>query len=88
VKYACIERCRDRYSVQLMCRLLGVSRSGFYAAKSRPESNRSIRNRELLGEIKRIHAQSKGVYGSPRIRAELADEGRPVGRIKSRSLCV
>ena len=82
MKYACIDRCRDRYPVQLMCRLLGVSRSGYYAAKTRPESARSKKDRELLREIKRVHTQSKGVYGSPRIKAELADEGYQVGRHK------
>jgi putative transposase len=82
MKYACIERCRDRYSIQLMCRLLQVSRSGFYAAKTRPESARSKRDRELVKEIKRAHSQSKGVYGSPKIRAELIDMGFSVGRHK------
>ena len=65
-----------------MCRLLDVSRSGYYAAKKRLESPRSKQDRELLHKIKRVHAQSKGVYGSPRIKAELADEGCQVGRHK------
>jgi putative transposase len=65
-----------------MCRLLCVSRSGYYAAKTRPESARSKLDRELLHEIKRVHEKSKGVYGSPRIQAELADEGHQVGRHK------
>lgn len=82
MKYACIDRCRDRYSVLLMCRLLGVSRSGYYAAKTRPESTRSKNDRVLLQQIKRVHARSKGVYGSPRIKAELADEGYQAGRHK------
>jgi putative transposase len=82
VKYACIDRCRERYSVHLMCRLLGVSRSGYYAAKVRPESRRSKQDRVLLSEIKRVHAQSKGVYGSPKIVAELAAEGQRVSRNK------
>ena len=82
MKYACIDRCRARYSVRLMCRLLDVSRSGYYAAKTRPESARSKQDRVLLQKIKRVHAQSKGVYGSPKIVAELADEGYRVGRNK------
>jgi len=82
VKHACIERCRDRYPVYLMCRLLDVSRSGYYSARTRPESARSKRDRELLEDIKCIHAQSKGVYGSPKITAELADRGFKVGRHK------
>ena len=65
-----------------MCRLLGVSRSGYYAVKSRVESARTLKDRVLLREIKRIHEVSRGVYGSPRIKAELADEGVSVGRHK------
>lgn len=82
MKYACIDRCRDRYSIHLMCRVLGVSRSGYYAAKTRPESARSVADRELLTQIKRIHCASRGVYGSPRIKAQLADDGYSVGRHK------
>ncbi len=66
----------------MMCRLLEVSRSGYYAAKTRPESKRSLHDRTLMKEIKRIHAISKGVYGSPRVRAELQDEGLRIGRHK------
>lgn len=80
MKYACMDRNRDRYSIQLMCRLLEVSRSGYYASKTRPESARSKRDRELMREIKKAHEESKGVYGSPRVKAELADKGYKVGR--------
>jgi transposase InsO family protein len=65
-----------------MCRVLGVSRSGYYAAKTRPESARAVADRELLTQIKRVHSASRGVYGSPRIKAQLADDGYPVGRHK------
>ena len=82
MKCATIDRNKDRFSIQMMCRLLGVSRSGYYAVKNRAESARTIRDRELLSEIKRIHKVSRGVYGSPRIQAELADEGVKVGRHK------
>ena len=89
MKYACIDRNRDHYSIQLMCRLLGISRSGCYATKVRPESARSKQDRKLVKEIKRVHAQSKGVYGSPRIKAELADEGCSVGRHKvAKLMCI
>jgi len=63
-----------------MCRLLRVSASGYYAWRIRPESQRAKSDRELVPKIKRIHAQSKGVYGSPKIQAELASEGCQVGR--------
>src|SRR6516225_9855785 len=53
------------------CRLLGVSRSGYYEWKGRPESARETRDKELLKLIERIHADSRGSYGSPRVAAEL-----------------
>ena len=82
MKYANIDRCRGRYSIHMMCRLPGVSRSEYYAAKVRPESARSKQDRELVSEIKRVHSASRGVYGSPRVQAELAAEGHRVGRDK------
>ena len=82
MRYACIDRRRNLYPVRLMCRLLGVSASGYYAWRRRPESVRGQRDRELLGKIKRVHKASKGVYGSPRVHAELVAEGVPVGRHK------
>jgi putative transposase len=51
--------------------LLGVSRSGYYEWNSRPPSPRDEDNELLLKYIKRIHAESRGSYGSPRIHAEL-----------------
>jgi transposase InsO family protein len=66
----------------MMCRLLQVSASGYYAWRARPESSRAERDRELMPKIRRVHEASKGVYGSPRVHAELVAEGVPVGRHK------
>jgi transposase InsO family protein len=82
MRYACIDRRRHHYPVRLMCRLLGVSTSGYYAWRRRPESARAQRDRELLVKIRRVHKASKGVYGSPRVHAELVAEGVCVGRHK------
>jgi len=65
-----------------MCRLLEVSRSGYYAWRVRPESQRAKTDRELTGVIRRLHAESRGVYGSPKMRDELRDEGYRCGRHK------
>jgi len=54
-----------------MCRVLGVSTSGYYAWVGRGQSTRSIRDAELTAIIKAIHLQSRGTYGVPRIHAEL-----------------
>jgi hypothetical protein len=52
--------------------VLEVSRSGFYAWRSRDASAAEVRREELVAEVKAIHAQVKARYGSPRIHAELA----------------
>ena len=82
MKYECIERRRSRYPVRMMCQLLNVSRSGYYAWRDRPESDRAKTDRTLMPKIKRIHEASQGTYGSPRVRAELIDEGVHIGRRK------
>jgi len=53
------------------CRVLGVSRSGYYEWKGRPGSLRETRDKELLKLIEQVHAESRGSYGSPRVTAEL-----------------
>jgi transposase InsO family protein len=82
MRYACIERRRNHYPVRLMCRLLGVSASGYYAWRKRPVSARVQQDRDLLAKIRQVHGASKGVYGSPRIHAELVAAGISVGRHK------
>ena len=69
-----------RYPIATMCRLLGVSASGYHAWRRRPPSARSRRDAVLLTRIREIHAASRGTYGAPRIHAELAAEGVSVGR--------
>ncbi len=82
MRYRCIHRRRRQYPVNMMCRVLKVSRSGFYAWRVRPESQRAKTDRHLIRVIRRLHAESKGVYGSPRITADLRDEGYRHGRHK------
>ena len=62
------------YSVQMMCRLLGVSTSGYYAWNERPMSDRAKTDLMLTGKIHAIHRRSNGAYGSPMIHAELSDD--------------
>lgn len=60
----------------MMCDVLQVSRSGFYAWRQRPASERSRRQSELISEMKQIHSERhKDVYGSPRMHQELVDRG-------------
>lgn len=62
------------YPVRVMCRLLKVSKSGFYAWAERPLSAHAREDIGLTALIRTIHHRSKGAYGSPSIHAELADE--------------
>lgn len=80
MKYACIRVHRHLYPLVLMCRLLAVSRSGFYAAERRAPSARAQRNQELRSLIGAIHETSRATYGSPRIHRELRAAGKPLGR--------
>jgi len=82
MRYICIGRRRTQYPVRMMCRLLKVSSSGYYAWRVRPESQRAQTDRELTRVIRRLHADSQGVYGSPKMRDELKDEGYRCGRHK------
>jgi putative transposase len=75
-----IEDRRTDYPVTILCDVLGVSPAGYYAWRSRPESERSAANRELAEDIRRVHRDTSGRYGSPRIHAELKAQGRGASR--------
>ncbi|MFL5251420.1 MAG: IS3 family transposase [Rhodopila sp.] len=80
MRFRLIEDQRDVWPVRVMCDALSVSPSSYYAWRSRPESARKIANRELLVDIRRVHAQHRERYGAPRIHAELRAEGRTASR--------
>jgi putative transposase len=63
-----------------MCRLLEVSRSGYYAWRNRTECERAKRDQELREKVRHAHAQSGKKYGSPRIHGQLKAEGVRCGR--------
>jgi putative transposase len=75
VKHQFIDANRSRYGVAALCGALQVSRSGYYAARSRPPSARSERQQILTSQIRAIHVASRDTYGAPRIHAELAAQG-------------
>jgi len=66
---------KSEYGVKCMCRMLGVSRSGYYAWRSRPESWRAQSNQNLLVQIREEYQLSRKTYGSPRIHAALRRKG-------------
>ena len=75
MKYHMIERCRDAFPVTMMCRLLKVSGSGYYDWRTRHPSDRAQDNSRLLRRIHALHAESDGVFGSPRMYDELRYNG-------------
>ena len=68
------------FPIARMSAVLDVSRSGFYAWRSRPASRRAIEDAELTERIATCHQRSSGTYGAPRIHAELTEAGIRVGR--------
>jgi putative transposase len=76
-----IDQEKAHHAVSLLCRVLGVSRAGYYAWTRRPPSARVTSNQVLLEQIRQVHQRSRGTYGAPRIHAELRlDHGVQVGR--------
>ncbi len=71
---------KANYPVALMCRVLGVSRSGLYAWERRGVSARHVADAELSGQIRAIHVESRSTYGSPRVHRKLRRDGVRVGR--------
>jgi hypothetical protein len=77
-RFIAAERANHRVSVR--CRILGVSRSGYYAWTRRPISTRRRTDAQLMAGIRRAHAMSRGTYGARRIHAELRADGAKHGR--------
>ena len=72
---------KTEHSIQIMCRVLEVSRSGYHAWAIREPSARAVADAPLTGRIAVIHKQSRETYGSPRVHAELRlADGLQVGR--------
>ena len=80
MRFGFVDEHRKVWPVRLMCTVLGLSASGYYAWRGRPASARAQANAALSEDIRRIHAQSHGTYGSPRIYAVLRGHGRRIGR--------
>ena len=71
---------RTTHRLAMLCRVLGVSPSGYYAWQHRPLSARAGADVTLGAQIQAIHRHSRGTYGVPRVHAELAADGVHVGR--------
>jgi transposase InsO family protein len=76
VRFAFVKDNRSRYPVAVLCDVLSVSRSGFYAWARRPaESGRARRRAELVEQVRAAHAESRRTYGSPRVTKALKASG-------------
>jgi transposase InsO family protein len=80
MSFCFIEDYRQLYPVQVMCSVLEVSPAGYYAWRKRPVSERETANAALLTEIRQVHRDSGGRYGSPRVHAVLKSQGRGASR--------
>ena len=80
MKFAFISEEQVAFPIAVICRVLNVSTSGYYAWKARPRPLRARRDVELGARVRAAHRASSGRYGSPRIHAELHASGEKVGR--------
>jgi transposase InsO family protein len=80
VKFHFIAAHRSEFRLRSLCRVLGVSPSGFYTWTQRPAPRQAERNDALLVHIRAAHAASRRTYGAPRIHRELQAQGVRAGR--------
>jgi transposase InsO family protein len=75
MKYQFIQQHKQQFPVVVMCQVLEVSESGFYAWRKRPTCQRKREDARLTTQIRQIFTSHQGRYGSPRLSAELKDQG-------------
>jgi len=80
MKYQFMQEHKETYKANSMCEVLKVSRSGYYAWRTRQPSSRQKDNQELLWHIRKVHTQSRRLYGSPRITAAMKEQGFRCGK--------
>jgi transposase InsO family protein len=81
MRFRFIEGHRSHWPISVQCVVLDVTRSGYYAWRKRPPSQRARRRTELTARIRAIHAvKNQDVYGSPRVHRELLAQGEPCNR--------
>ena len=80
MKFALVSTEKANYPVKKLCKALGVSRSGFYAWRRRPQSEHARQDEQLRVQVRAAHEIGRCYYGSPRIHRELRDQGVRVSR--------
>jgi transposase InsO family protein len=86
MRFAFVDGAKEAFPVHRLCRVLGVSQSGYFAWKNRPASDRQRQDLVLLAHIRSSFALSNGTYGSPRMTHELRGNGLSVGRRRTARL--
>ena len=86
MRFKLIDAAKEELPVQRLCKVLGVSPSGYFAWRSRPASRRQREDLVLLAHVRSAFALSNGTYGSPRLTRELQDSGLAVGRRRTARL--
>ena len=80
MKYACLARHRGEYSMRLMCRVLDVAQSGYYAWRRRGPTARAVADERLLLHVRVAFDRSNETYGAPRVHRDLRAAGLRVGK--------
>lgn len=80
MKYRFVEDYREQFRVKKMCKVLKISKSGYYNWRCQKRGSWQQKNELLLSHIKAVYGHSRGTYGSPRIAIELRDRGIPCGK--------
>jgi len=86
MSFALIDEAKEEFPVHRLCRVLGVSQSGYFAWKGRPACRRQHEDMVLLAQVRSAFALSHGTYGSPRMTRELQADGLAVGRRRTARL--
>ena len=86
MSFALVDEAKKEFPVHRLCRVLGVSQSGYFAWRGRPACRRQHEDMVVLAHVRSAFALSRGIYGSPRMTRELRDNGLPVGRRRTARL--
>jgi len=81
-----VDEAKKEFPVHRLCRVVGVSQSGYFAWKGRPACRRQHEDMVLLAHVRSAFALSNGTYGSPRMTRDLRDDGLHVGRRRTARL--
>ena len=86
MRFQLIDAAKKEFPVQRLCKVLGVSESGYFAWRGRPACRRQREDMVLLAHVRSAFSCSNGTYGSPRMTHELRDQGLQVGRRRTARL--